>query len=278
MRPHRARLVLVRCADETMEIGAARPRHWDQRERHRLGPAHRVVLGEEGVQCGVRAVPVPRQRWAGSGHGKTGSGGTEQDRGPGAEGPPVLGDGPQLGGAGVVPQAVEPPGQGVGFGLVLGQHVGLAGRPDDDQRAVERADTVQPLEVTHRVVAGAPRLCQALLVAWRRSWETWGAGCVVNGAGSLGLDNNRASHGDLMLPPPGQGRGPSCKGEDDKVGGRPSGTAALTWAVTPHRHVHASQKSMAPGEDGHRVPDSFVLSMGSPPARCAVTRTLSLCR
>jgi len=42
----------------------------------------------------------------------------------------------------------------------------------------------------------------------------------------------------------------------------PAETAALTRAVTPHRRVHASQKSMAPGDDGRPAPDSFVLSMG----------------
>ena len=43
--------------------------------------------------------------------------------------------------------------------------------------------------------------------------------------------------------------------------GQPSETGAITRVVTPHRRVLASQKSMAPGDDGCPAPDSFVLSM-----------------
>ncbi len=60
--------------------------------------------------------------------------------------------------------------------------------------------------------------------------------------------------------------------------GQPSEAGAITRAVTPHRRVQASQKSMA-GETMGALPLTRLYSpCGSPPARCTVTRTPSLCR
>src|SRR6201996_4466885 len=102
---------------------------------------------------GAQRTAGPRGGRGPAGPGRAGSaedagtGGADQDRGPGAEGAPGLGQGAELRLGGGLGQLVEVGDQVQGAGLADGEDVGEAGAADDDERTVEGADALDGLQV-----------------------------------------------------------------------------------------------------------------------------------